>query len=87
MARNSLSRFQTTGVSYIDYNLYWYAKSFEIGNNQGVYWDNFFICPSFNTEMTDAYRRPDGSSVPAAGSLGGSTLGVARTGFGVVEVA
>ena len=53
--------------SYTDYNLYWYAKSFEIGGNQGVYWDNFFICPSFNTEMTDAYRRPDGTSVPAAG--------------------
>jgi hypothetical protein len=53
--------------SYVDYNLYWYAKSFEIGNNQGVYWDNFFIVPSFNTEMTDAYRRADGTIVPAAG--------------------
>ena len=53
--------------SYIDYNLYWYAKSFEIGNNQGVYWDNFFIAPSFNTEMTDAHRRADGTIVPAAG--------------------
>jgi hypothetical protein len=53
--------------SYVDYNLYWYAKSFEIGNNQGVYWDNFFIVPSCNTEMTDAYRRADGTIVPAAG--------------------
>jgi hypothetical protein len=53
--------------SYVDYNLYWYAKSFEIGNNQGVYWDNFFIVPSFNTEMTEAYRRADGTIVPAAG--------------------
>jgi len=53
--------------SYADYNLYWYAKSFEIGNNRGVYWDNFFIVPSFNTEMTDAYRRADGTIVPAAG--------------------
>ena len=56
--------------SYIDFNLYWYAKSFEIGNNQGVYWDNFFIVPSFNTEMTDAYRRADGTVVPAAGIWG-----------------
>lgn len=56
--------------SYIDYNLYWYAKSFEIGNNQGVYWDNFFIVPSFNTEMTDAYRRADGTVVPASGIWG-----------------
>ena len=47
--------------SYMDYNLYWYAKSFEIGNNRGVYWDNFFIVPSFNTEMTDAYRCADGA--------------------------
>jgi hypothetical protein len=56
--------------SYIDYNLYWYEKSFEIGGNQGVYWDNWFICPSFNTEMTDAYVRPDGSIFPAAGIWG-----------------
>ena len=53
--------------SYIDHALYWYAKSFEIGGNKGVYWDNFFICPSFNTRMTDAYRREDGSIAPAAG--------------------
>jgi len=53
--------------SYIDFCLYWYARSFEIGANQGVYWDNFFIAPSFNTAMTDAYRRDDGSLVPAAG--------------------
>ena len=53
--------------SYNDFNLYWYARSFEIGNNQGVYWDNWFICPSFNTVMTDAYARPDGTIVPAAG--------------------
>jgi hypothetical protein len=56
--------------SYIDYNLYWYAKSFEIGNNQGVYWDNFFIAPSFNTEMTDAYKRADGAVIPASGIWG-----------------
>ena len=58
--------------SYIDFNLYWYVKSFEIGNNQGVYWDNFFVVPSFNTEMTDAYgphrrhRRAGGRYLGAA---------------------
>ncbi|OGV67639.1 MAG: hypothetical protein A3K19_14655 [Lentisphaerae bacterium RIFOXYB12_FULL_65_16] len=56
--------------SYIDFGLYWYARSFEVGGNQGVYWDNYFICPSFNTEMTDAYRRDDGSIAPAAGIWG-----------------
>jgi hypothetical protein len=54
-------------ASYIDHALYWYAKSFERGGNQGVYWDNFFIAPTFNTEMSDAYRDPDGTIVPAAG--------------------
>jgi hypothetical protein len=56
--------------SYIDFCLYWYARSFEVGANQGVYWDNFFVAPSFNTTMTDAYRRDDGSIVPAAGIWG-----------------
>jgi hypothetical protein len=36
----------------------------------GVYWDNFFIAPTFNTEMTDAYKRADGTVVPAAGIWG-----------------
>ena len=53
--------------SYINFALYWYARSFEIGRNRGVYWDNFFIASSYNTEMTDAYRLPDGSIRPAAG--------------------
>ncbi|MGB2820389.1 MAG: glycoside hydrolase domain-containing protein, partial [Phycisphaerae bacterium] len=54
--------------SYIDHALYWYARSFEVGANRGVYWDNFFIAPSYNTEMTDAYaRRKEGDVVPAAG--------------------
>ena len=57
-------------ASYIDYNLYWYARSFELAGNQGVYWDNWFIAPSFNTAMTDAYRREDGSVAPAAGIWG-----------------
>jgi len=56
--------------SYIDHALYWYRKSFEVGNNQGVYWDNWFIAPTFNTEMTDAYVRDDGTIVPAAGIWG-----------------
>ncbi len=56
--------------SYVDFALYWYSLSFDIGNNQGVYWDNWFIAPSFNTEMTDAYKRPDGTLVPAAGIWG-----------------
>jgi hypothetical protein len=53
--------------SYIDYALYWYAKSFELGGNQGVYWDNFFIAPTFNMQMSDAYAEPDGTIIPAAG--------------------
>lgn len=56
--------------SYIDHALWWYAKSFEQGGNQGVYWDNWFIVPSQNTKMTDAYQRPDGSIMPAAGIMG-----------------
>ena len=54
-------------ASYIDHALYWYARSFEVGGNLGVYWDNFFIAPSYNTGMTDAYRHADGSVVPASG--------------------
>jgi len=54
-------------ASYIDHALYWYARSFEVGGNRGVYWDNFFIAPSYNTAMTDAWRRPDGAIAPAAG--------------------
>lgn len=53
--------------SYIDHALYWYAQSFDLGANQGVYWDNFFIAPTFNTAMSDAYKDADGTIVPAAG--------------------
>jgi len=54
--------------SYIDFALYWYQKSFIHGRNKGIYWDNWFIRPSFNTEMTDAYFNPEsGSITPAAG--------------------
>jgi hypothetical protein len=56
--------------SYIDHALYWYARSFEIGANQGVYWDNFFIAPSYNTVMTEAYKSAGGDIVPASGIWG-----------------
>jgi hypothetical protein len=55
--------------SYIDFALYWYAKSFEYGRNLGVYWDNWYLRPSFNTMMTDAYMK-DGEIVPATGLWG-----------------
>ncbi len=55
--------------SYIDFALHWYAKSFEYGRNMGVYWDNWYIAPSCNTAMTDAYAK-DGEIVPAAGIWG-----------------
>lgn len=53
-------------ASLIDFSLHWYAKSFAY-RNRGVYWDNWFIKPSFNRVMTDAYRDDDGTVVPAAG--------------------
>lgn len=56
--------------SFIDYNLYWYVKSFEIANNQGVYWDNYFFNPTTNTVMTGAYTRDDGTVVPSTGVWG-----------------
>ncbi len=56
--------------SYTDHALWWYAKSFDLGGNQAVYWDNWFIQPSQNTVMTDAYRRADGAIMPAAGLWG-----------------
>lgn len=53
-------------ASLIDFSLHWYAKSFEY-RNRGVYWDNWFIKPSFNRVMTDAYLDATGNVVPAAG--------------------
>ncbi len=53
--------------SYINFTLYWFARSFEIGNNHGVYVDEWFFAPNTNTETTDAYRRADGMIVPATG--------------------
>ena len=41
-----------------------------MGGNRGVYWDNWFFAPSFNTAATDAYRRDDGRVVPTAGIWG-----------------
>jgi hypothetical protein len=51
--------------SYIDFALYWYAKPFAIANNKGVYWDHYFFVPSYNTMMTAAYKRKDGSIMPS----------------------
>lgn len=56
--------------SYNDFAMHWYKESFDHGRNQGVYWDNWYIRPSFNTEMTDAYYNADGSVTPAAGIWG-----------------
>jgi hypothetical protein len=53
--------------SYIDYALYWFGKSFEIANNKGVYHDNYFFIPSFNTMMTNAYEKEDGTIMPSTG--------------------
>ena len=55
--------------SYCDFALYWYAKSFEVGRNKGVYWDNWYIKPSFSQVMTDAYEE-NGEVIPAAGIWG-----------------
>ncbi len=56
--------------SYIDHALYWYDKSFEIGGNKGVYWDNWFFAGSYNTQMTGAYAKSDGAFVPSTGIWG-----------------
>ncbi|HET6386837.1 MAG TPA: glycoside hydrolase domain-containing protein [Armatimonadota bacterium] len=56
--------------SYIDQALYWYGKSFDIGHNQGVYWDNWFFIGDYNTAMTGAYQGPGGSVVPSTGIWG-----------------
>ena len=57
-------------ASYIDHALHWYGKSFEIGGNQGVYWDNMYLRASYNTTMTSAYEQPDGSIMPSNGIWG-----------------
>ncbi|MBI5834414.1 MAG: hypothetical protein HZB16_19120 [Armatimonadetes bacterium] len=56
--------------SYIDHAVHWYAKSFEVGGNRGVYWDNWFFAGSYNTQMTSAYRGADGRITPSAGLWG-----------------
>jgi len=56
--------------SYIDHALWWYGKSFDVAGNQGVYWDNYYFVGSYNTEMTAAYKRDDGSIVPSNGLWG-----------------
>ena len=53
--------------SYNDFALYWYRKSFAY-RNRGVYWDNWFIRPTYNTVMTDAYFNCEENCItPAAG--------------------
>ncbi|MCC6444009.1 MAG: hypothetical protein IT210_11215 [Armatimonadetes bacterium] len=56
--------------SYIDHALYWYGKSFDIGGNQGVYWDNWFFNPSYNTMTTAAYKGEGGAVAPSTGVWG-----------------
>lgn len=56
--------------SYIDHALHWYDKSFDVGGNKGVYWDNWFFVGSYNTTMTGAYQQTDGSVIPSTGIWG-----------------
>lgn len=53
--------------SFIDFSLYWYGKSFDIGGNIGVYSDNNFFISTFNTVMSGAYKKADGSIMPCTG--------------------
>ena len=53
--------------SYIDYALYWYKVSFDRADNQGVYWDNWGYKLTWNTEMTQAYLKNDGTVMPGTG--------------------
>lgn len=53
--------------SYIDHALFWYAESFKHGRNRGVYWDNWYLCPTYSRLMGDAYEDESGRVVPAAG--------------------
>lgn len=56
--------------SYIDHALYWYGRSFDVGGNQGVYWDNWFFGATYNTGMTGAYTGADGTITPSTGLWG-----------------
>ena len=56
--------------SYIDHALYWYGKAFDVAGSTGVYWDNWFFVGSYNTMLTGAYARPDGSTAPSTGIWG-----------------
>jgi hypothetical protein len=56
--------------SYIDMALYWYGKSFDLAGNKGVYWDNWFFNPSYNTTETGAYKESDGQIIPSSGIWG-----------------
>lgn len=56
-------------TSYIDHALYWYGKSFDIGGNRGVYWDNWFFVGSYNP-FAGAYRQNNGQVIPTTGIWG-----------------
>jgi hypothetical protein len=53
--------------SFMDHALYWYAKSFEIAGNTGVYLDNLYFRPFTNTKFAGSYVREDGTVVPSNG--------------------
>ncbi len=46
------------------------ASLLPVVSNQGVYWDNYFFVGSYNTAMSDAYKRADGSTMPSNGLWG-----------------
>jgi len=56
--------------SYIDHAVYWYGQSFDIANNKGVYWDNYFFQGTYNRMTTAAYKQADGSVMPSTGLWG-----------------
>jgi hypothetical protein len=56
--------------SYIDHALWWYKKAIEVAGAKVIYWDNYFFIPSYNTMMTSAYKKEDGSIMPSTGLWG-----------------
>jgi hypothetical protein len=56
--------------SQLDYSMWWYKKSFELGGNIGIYVDNNAFLPGYNTVMTGAHKKDDGSIMPSSGIWG-----------------
>ena len=54
-------------ASYRDYAAWWWAKAFQTGAMDHLYWDDVFCQSNYDVETTDAYRLPDGSIQPASG--------------------